>query len=77
NICGKNLEFEESKKIVQEWYFGDRPEQSIVTLKLHKTDNGQTSIELHQTNIPDEDFQNIQDGWTGMYFGALREFYEE
>jgi hypothetical protein len=28
-------------------------------------------------NIPDEDFQNIQDGWTGMYFGALREFYEE
>jgi activator of HSP90 ATPase len=77
NICGKNLEFEESKKIVQEWYFGDRPEQSIVTLKLHKTDNGQTSVELHQTNIPDEDFQNIQDGWTGMYFGALREFYEE
>ena len=27
DIAGKNLEFEENKKIVQEWYFGDQEEK--------------------------------------------------
>ena len=31
-ICGKNLEFEENKKLVQEWYFGEQEEKSIVTI---------------------------------------------
>ena len=34
DICGKNLEFEENKKIVQHWYFEGEPEESIVTFKL-------------------------------------------
>ena len=34
NIVGMNLEFETNKKIVQEWYFGDQEEKSIVTIKL-------------------------------------------
>lgn len=74
-IVGKNLEFEEGKKIVQEWYFGDREEKSIVTIKLHPDKQG-TSVELRHTNIPDEDFDAIVQGWNHTYFAELRDFYE-
>ena len=76
SIVGKNLEFEAGKKIVQQWYFGDQAEDSIVTIKLHD-DKGDTSVELRHTNIPDEDYDDIVEGWNHAYFGSLREFYEE
>lgn len=76
SIVGRNLEFESNKKIVQQWYFGEQEEKSIVTIKLHPDSQG-TSVELKHTNIPDEDYDDIVEGWNNMYFGALREFYEE
>jgi activator of HSP90 ATPase len=76
NICGKNLEFEENKKIVQEWYFGDQETPSIVTILLHEHKQG-TSVELRHTNIPDETYEEMVEGWNGIYFGALQDFYEE
>lgn len=76
SIVGKNLEFTEGKKIVQEWYFGDQPAPSIVTIKLHPHKKG-TSIELRHTNIPDTDYADITEGWDQTYFGALQEFYED
>ena len=76
SIVGKNLEFEEDKKIVQQWYFGDQPEESIVTIILHPHKDG-TSAELRHTNIPDQDFSDIKEGWDNSYFGSLQEFYEE
>lgn len=76
SIVGKNIEFEEGKKIVQQWYFGDQPEESIVTIKLHAHEEG-TSVELRHTNIPDDDYEDIVDGWIHTYFGAVQEFYEE
>ncbi len=74
NIVGVNLEFEPNKKIVQEWYFGDQPEKSIVTIKLHADPKG-TSIELRHTNIPNADYEDIIQGWDTLYFGELRNFY--
>jgi activator of HSP90 ATPase len=76
SICGKNIAFEEDKKIVQEWYFGDQPEPSIVTIILHSRGEN-TSVELIHTNIPDEDFKDISEGWDESYFGALRDFYRD
>jgi activator of HSP90 ATPase len=76
SIVGKNLEFVKHKMIRQEWYFGDRDEQSIVTIKLHPHEEG-TSVELRHTNIPDQDYEDIVEGWNNMYFAALRDFYEE
>ena len=75
SITGLNLEFETNKKIVQQWYFGDQSEQSIVTIKLHPDSKG-TSIELRHTNIPDNEYEDLVEGWDNEYFGALREFYE-
>lgn len=75
SIVGKNLEFEEGKKIVQQWYFDSQPEDSIVTIKLHPATQG-TSVELKHTNIPDADYDDIVDGWNTVYFASLAEFYE-
>jgi uncharacterized protein YndB with AHSA1/START domain len=75
SIEGRNLEFEEGKKIVQEWYFGEEEEEpSIVTLKLHPHKDG-TSVELRHTNIPDEAYDDMVEGWNEVYFEALMEFY--
>ena len=76
SIAGKNIAFEEGRKIVQEWYFGDQEEASIVTIKLHPHKQG-SSVELKHTNIPDSEFENIVEGWNESYFGSLIEFYEE
>lgn len=75
SICGKNLEFEPNQKIVQQWYFGDTEPASVVTIKLHQHRHG-TSVEVRQTNIPDEDFENIVDGWDGPYMGGLQDFFD-
>lgn len=74
DISGMNLEFVKDKKIVQEWYFGDQEEKSIVTINL-KQDKLYTNIELTHTNIPDTDFEAMQDGWDNYYFGALMDFF--
>ena len=76
SIVGRNIEFEENKKIIQEWYFGEQENVSIVTIKLHEHKNG-TSAELMHTNIPDEDYEDIVDGWVNNYFGALIDFYQD
>lgn len=75
SISGKNLEFAEGKKIVQQWYFGDQEEESIVTIILHPDKHG-TSVELKHTNIPDTEYESFVHGWDEYYFGALKEFYE-
>lgn len=76
SIVGMNLEFEEDKKIVQEWYFGEQEEPSIVTIILHPNKKG-TDVELRHTNIPDEAYDDIVEGWSNSYFGALIDFYGE
>ena len=74
SIVGKNIEFEADKKIVQEWYFGEQQEPSIVTIKLHDNPKG-TSLELNHANIPDHDYEDIVDGWDNIYIASLQDFY--
>ncbi len=76
NITGKNLEIEKEKKIVQQWYFGEQEEPSIVTIKLH-ADKDATSVEVRQTNIPDEAYENIVEGWTYSYIEPIMDLLEE
>ena len=76
NIEGMNLEFVTNKKIVQQWYFDGEPLPSIVTIKLHDDKSG-TSVELNHTNIPDEAYEDMVEGWNEAYFGSLQDFFEE
>ncbi|HXB39587.1 MAG TPA: SRPBCC domain-containing protein [Bacteroidia bacterium] len=74
SIVGKNIEFVENKKIVQQWYFGEQEEESIVTIKIHPHAEG-ASVELRHSNIPDETFDDIVEGWNSAYFGSLQEYF--
>jgi len=76
SIVGKFLELEPSAKIVQQWYFGEQTEASIVMIKLHPHGEG-TSAEVRHTNIPESDYQDIVGGWNDVFFASLQEFYEE
>ncbi|MBN1117408.1 MAG: SRPBCC domain-containing protein [Bacteroidales bacterium] len=74
DIEGKNLEFIPGKLIKQQWYFEPQVEESIVTLTL--SDKGKdTFIELLHTNIPDEAFEDMVEGWKKYYFGALKKYF--
>ncbi|SEW26781.1 SRPBCC domain-containing protein [Chitinophaga arvensicola] len=81
SIVGRNLEFEQDKKIVQQWYFMDDEEEeeetpSVVTIKLHPSPKG-TDVELKHVNIPDEAYEDIIAGWNEQYFGSLIDFYKD
>ncbi len=75
SIVGKNLEFEKNRKIIQQWYFGEQETASIVSLIFHDHKKG-TSVELKHTNIPDDDYEDVIEGWNESYFAALIEFYQ-
>lgn len=75
DIIGKNIAFEPNKKIVQQWYFGEEGEPSIVTIKLHEDKKG-TSLEFVQTNIPDEDYKEFTEGIEEYFLGGLADFFE-
>lgn len=75
SIVGRNLEFEPNKKIVQQWYFGEQEEPSVVTIKLHADKHG-TSLELRHTNIPDADYEDIINGWNDVYIGSIQDFFD-
>ena len=74
DITGKNLEFVKDRKIVQEWYFGDQKEKSIVTITI-QSDREDSQVTVEHTNIPDDDFEDIAEGWREYYFGAIMNFF--
>jgi len=76
SISGVNIEFEKNSKIVQEWFFGEQDEKSIVTIQLRPEKKG-TTMEVVHTNIPDDAYDNIVEGWQEDYFNALNQLYEE
>jgi activator of HSP90 ATPase len=74
DITGKNIEFVQDKKVVQEWYFGDQPEKSIVTITI-SPDRENSVVTVEQSNIPDEEFNEIAEGWREYYIGAIVNFF--
>lgn len=74
DITGKNLEFIQDRKVVQEWYFGEQPEKSIVTITI-EPDRENSKVTIEHTNIPDEEYDGIVEGWKEYYIGAITDFY--
>ncbi len=75
DIAGKILELAPNEKVVQQWYFGEQEEPSIVTFKIHPG-KGKVSLELRHTNIPDEAYDEMAEGWKKYYLGRIKEFLE-
>ena len=75
DITGVNLEVVPDRLLVQEWFFGETEQRSIVTIKLKK-DGSRTRVELEHTNIPDEVFEEIVEGWKEYYLGSIKGLLE-
>ena len=74
DITGKNLEFIKDRKVVQEWYFGETTEKSMVYITIQPDREG-SLVTVEHTNIPDDDFADIADGWREYYIGAIISFF--
>ena len=74
DITWKNLEFVENKKVVQEWFFGNQSEKSIVAITI-SPDRENSLVTVEHSNIPDEDFKDISEGWSEYYFDAISNFF--
>lgn len=74
DIEGRNIEFAKDRKIVQEWYFGEQDEKSVVTITIEPVKN-YSLVKVEHTNIPGDSFGNIKQGWEEYYFGAIQDFF--
>ena len=75
DISGRNIKISENRQLVQEWYFGDRNEESVVTIDLKPHQQG-TKVSLEHTNVPDEDADEFEEGWSKYYWGAIISFFK-
>ena len=74
DISGRNIEFIKDRKVVQQWYFGDQTEESVVSITIvGRGENSEVTVE--QTNIPDDEFKDIAEGWREFYIGAIINFF--
>lgn len=75
-VYGKNIEVIPGKKLVQEWFGGRWDKPSIATFKLtSKAD--ETVIDFTQTDVPDAEFSDIEQGWEDYYMGPIKDFLEK
>lgn len=75
DITGVNVEVIPNRRLVQEWFFGEQDERSVVDIQLKKQD-GKTLISLNHTNIPEEVYEEITEGWQEYYLGAIKNLLE-
>jgi uncharacterized protein YndB with AHSA1/START domain len=75
DISGRNISFITNKQLVQEWYFGDSQNESIVTIELKAQHEG-TRVILEHTNVPDEAAEEFEEGWSKYYWGAINQFFK-
>lgn len=76
DIYGRNVEVIPHRKLVQEWYAGNWPQPSRVTFTLIP-ENEETHLELLHEDIPDEEYDEIIDGWKNYYIGKIKAYLEK
>jgi activator of HSP90 ATPase len=76
-IQGVNLELVPDKKIVQSWRYSDWPEghYSTATFLLEPTVKG-TRLTFTQTDIPDDKYEDIKQGWKDYYWQPMKAVLE-
>ncbi|WP_088655727.1 SRPBCC domain-containing protein [Geofilum rhodophaeum] len=75
DISGRILELEPDSKIIQQWYFGEQEAASLATIKIFPQ-GGKVQVDVLHTNIPEEAFDDIAEGWEKFILGAIKEFLE-
>ena len=77
DIEGVNLELIPDQKIVQSWRYSDWPEghYSKATFSLNEVGNV-THLAFTQTEVPEEFYDDIYQGWHDYYWIPMKEMLE-
>jgi len=75
DIHGKNIEVVRNKKLVQDWFSGIWDKSTKVTFTLIEKGSN-TELNLLHENVPDEETNDIADGWRTYYLGPLKKLLE-
>ncbi len=73
DISGLFTEAVPNRSVRFEWHFGDELPVSPVIITLSEQ-GGVTKVLVEQERIPDEDFDNITDGWESVVAEGIRMF---
>ena len=75
---GTNLQLVPDKKIVQSWRASDWPEghYSKVTFSLKEVEDG-THLTFTQTGVPEEQYEDISQGWRDYYWAPMKKMLEK
>jgi activator of HSP90 ATPase len=73
DITGTIVKLVPDRIIEQEWFFG--PENMHSPVKITLTGKGGvTIVAVEQSGIPDEDYENIAEGWEEQIIGGIASF---
>ena len=77
-IEGVNLELVPDEKIVQSWRGSDWPEDHYykATFALKKVEGG-TRLTFTQTDVPEDQYESISQGWRDYYWKPMKEMLEK
>ncbi len=76
DVHGKNIEVKENKLLKQEWFGGKWDKPSIMNFELSEKD-GITTVDLFQTDVPDDEEKDIDSGWKNYYMEPLKKLVEK
>jgi len=76
DVFGENIKVVPNKLLEQNWYGGSwkKPSKAKFLLKSFGED---TELFLEHTDVPEEEFEDIDKGWDDYYFGPLKEYLEK
>jgi uncharacterized protein YndB with AHSA1/START domain len=76
DIHGVNTEVVKEKKLAQDWFAYDWRKASKVTFTLEPEEGGTKVVLVHE-NVPDNEYNDIRDGWRQYYLGPMKRFLED
>ena len=62
--------------LVQEWYDQNLKKPTLVRLELSQNED-QTILHLVHSQVPDDRYDDLSDGWKDYYLGPLKEIVEK
>ncbi|MBI2934109.1 MAG: SRPBCC domain-containing protein [Chloroflexi bacterium] len=76
---GVNLELVPDRKIVQSWRTSEWPQghYSTVTFSFRELGDGRTRLTLRHTGVPEDDYENVKQGWRDFYWKPAKVMLEK
>jgi uncharacterized protein YndB with AHSA1/START domain len=73
DITGTVVKLVPARIIEQEWYFGKKNPPSQVKITLNEK-GGATEVKIEQSGIPEDDYENISEGWEEQIMEPIASF---